>query len=869
MCLPFFDIPTFLSELSIGYIYGSFSKIENMRMTLWSLFFLLLSGPLMAQNTQVPSIAEIRQEMEKLLVPASVLYVAAHPDDENTRFIAWAANSRKVEAAYLSLTRGDGGQNLIGTEKGPMLGLLRTNELLAARKIDRGEQFFTRANDFGYSKSAEETLEIWDRDAVLEDMVWVIRKYRPDVIVTRFPPARYGYRTHGHHAASAILAEEAFRLAADPEAYSWQLGFVEPWQAKRLYWNTSTWFYRGSGEKFDPRGKVMIDLGTYNSNLGRSMGEVAGMSRSQHKSQGFGAAQTMGRIEEWFEYVAGDSLVSEAPAEEGIRDKDLFDGVVCDWSRIPEGEELRQLLEKALIEFDPESPEASLPVLLEAYRWMNAHSDAYWVARKLPDLENLILMCAAVYPAAHAGAPAAVPGDSLDISLQVIVRRPVSVYLKEWALPDGQVEEVDEQLPFNRIYRQKIAMKLPQSLRYSHPYWLREPMDGIGMYRVSNPLLRTLPVNPPALPVRFVFELDGEQISISKDLVYNYVDRVRGEVSDPFVVAPPATITADSRQLIFTPALDEKEVYLNIRAWKDSLSVQIEPKLTEGWSYELPEPSLFLEKTGDERSVKIKIKNLNATEEGAMELHLRVNGKVYDRAYQEIDYEHIPKQSLFPESAARLIRIDLDKGQKEMNIGYIMGAGDNVPEYLEQVGYHVVMIDESNFNHMDWSRLDAVMLGIRALNTQKWLIPKWERLLRYAEEGGTLVVQYQTTWGLLLPGFAPYGLKLGKGRVTDERAEMLRTNPSSRVLTRPNLLNERDFENWVQERGLYFASEWGREYETVFSMRDPGEKKALEGSLLIAPLGKGHFVYTGIGFFRQLPAGVPGAYRLLANILAL
>ena len=830
-------------------------------------FFSFLS--LQGQNKRPPSIGEIRQEMEKMLVPASVLYLAAHPDDENTRFIAWAANSKKVEAAYLSLTRGDGGQNLIGTEKGPLLGLLRTNELLAARKIDRGEQFFTRANDFGYSKSAEETLEIWDRDAVLEDMVWVIRKFRPDVIVTRFPPPKYHYRTHGHHAASAMLAEEAFRLAADPNAYSWQLSFVEPWQAKRLYWNTSTWFYRGSGEKFDPRGKVMIDLGAYNSNLGRSMGEVAGMSRSQHKSQGFGAAQTMGRIEEWFEYVAGDSIVSEMPAGEGILDKDLFDGIVCDWSRVPGGEELGQLLEKALIEFDPEAPEASLPVLLEAYRWMNAHSEEYWVARKLPELEKLILMTAAIYPTAHAEASAAVPGDSLDVTLQVIARRPVTIYLREWALPDGQVIEVDEALPFNRIFSEKVKLKLPSGLRYSNPYWLREPMDGIGMYRVSNPLLRTLAINPPTLPIRFVFELDGEQFSISKDLVYNYVDRVRGEVSDPFVVAPPATITADSRQLIFTPELSEKEVYLNVRAWKDSLSVKIEPKLTEGWAYELPDSLLFLEKAGDAHAVKIKIINRNGNEEGAMELHLRVNGKVYDRAYHEIDYEHIPKQSLFPESAARLIRIDLDKGKKEMNIGYIMGAGDDVPGYLEQVGYHVVMIDENNFNHIDWGRLDAVMVGIRALNTQKWLVPKWDRLLRYAEEGGTLVVQYQTTWGLLKKDFAPFGLKLGRGRVTDERADMLWTKPVSRVLSEPNKLNSRDFEAWVQERGLYFASEWGDEYESVFSMRDPGEKKGLEGGLLIAPLGKGHFVYTGISFFRQLPAGVPGAYRLLANILAL
>ncbi len=824
---------------------------------------------LQGQNSIPPSIGEIRQGMEKLLVPASLLYIAAHPDDENTRFIAWAANSKKVEAAYLSLTRGDGGQNLIGTEKGPLLGLLRTNELLAARKIDRGEQFFTRANDFGYSKSAEETLEIWDRDAVLEDMVWVIRKYRPDVIVTRFPPAKYGYQTHGHHSASAMLAEEAFRLAADPEAYSWQLSVVEPWQAKRLYWNTSTWFYRGSGEKFDPRGKVMIDLGAYNSNLGRSMGEVAGMSRSQHKSQGFGAARTMGRIEEWFEYVAGDSIVSEMPADGGILDKDLFDGIVCNWSRIPEGEQLRQLLEKALIEFDPEAPEASLPVLLEAYRWMNAHSEEYWVARKLPELERLILMTAAIYPTAHAEASAGVPGDSLEVTLQVIARRPVSVYLREWALPDGQVIEVDEALPFNRIFKEKVKLKLPVGLRYSNPYWLREPMDGIGMYRVSNPLLRTLPVNPPALPFRFVFELEGEQISISKYLVYNYVDRVRGELSDPFVVAPPATVTADSRQLIFTPALSEKEVYLNVRAWKDSLSVQIEPKLTNGWAYELPDSVLFLEKAGDEHTVKIKIINRNGNEEGAMELHLRVNGKVYDRAYREIDYEHITKQSLFPESASRLLRIDLDKGKKEMNIGYIMGAGDDVPDYLEQVGYHVLMIDENNFNHVDWSSLDAVMLGIRALNTQKWLTAKWDRLLRYAEEGGTLVVQYQTTWGLLKPDFAPYGLKLGRGRVTDERAEMHRIKPMSRVLNKPNKLNSKDYENWVQERGLYFASEWGEEYESVFSMRDPGEKKDLEGGLLIAPLGKGYFVYTGISFFRQLPAGVSGAYRLLANILAL
>ncbi|RMG73757.1 MAG: PIG-L family deacetylase, partial [Bacteroidetes bacterium] len=402
-----------------------------MRKYLLLLLALLPFFSLWAQQGYPPSIGEIRQGLEKLRVPASVLYIAAHPDDENTRFIAWAGNVRNVEAAYLSLTRGDGGQNLIGTEKGPLLGLLRTYELMAARSIDRGEQFFTRANDFGYSKSAEETLRIWDRDAVLEDMVWVIRKYRPDVIVTRFPPPKYGYRTHGHHQASAILAEEAFRLAADSTAYPWQLGETEPWQAKRLYWNTSTWFYSGSGEKFDPRGKVMIDVGAFNGNLGRSMGEVAGMSRSQHKSQGFGAAQTMGRIEEWFEYVAGDSIVSEEPESEGIRKKDLFDGIITDWTRIKGGAELKQLLDKALIEFDPAAPEASLPVLLQALDWMNAHSENYWVARKRPELEKLILMTAGVDIEALAVKPATVPGEDLPVDFRVIVRRPVPLMLSE------------------------------------------------------------------------------------------------------------------------------------------------------------------------------------------------------------------------------------------------------------------------------------------------------------------------------------------------------------------------------------------------------------------------------------------------------
>lgn len=825
----------------------------------------MLGMPLSAQHEQVYPVGEIYQQLDKLRTLGSVLYVAAHPDDENTRFISWCANEKHVETAYISLTRGDGGQNLVGPEKGKLLGVIRTNELLEARKIDRGQQFFTRANDFGYSKTSDETLKIWDRDKVLADLVWVIRKFRPDVVVTRFPPPEYDYQTHGHHRASAVLAQEAFDLAADPNAYTEQLDLVETWQPKRLYWNTSTWFYRRTEQEFDPTGKVMIDVGTYNHMLGRSMGEIAGLSRSQHKSQGFGAEQTKGSIEEWFVYVKGDLIDGSTP-EDGIRDKDLFDGIDLTWNRVRGAAKVKRNLADVYDSFDPKAPRKILPDLLHIYDWMKSNNEDEWVSRKMPQMEKLILMLGGIFAEVNASERTVTPGSKIFGNARIISREAVGWKLLRLETPDGQLIPIDTMLENNQYFEQELEVEVLAEQPFTHPYWLRKPMDGIGMYRADDLALRGLPVNPPALPVTFVVEINGQQFSLVRDIKYNYVDRVDGEVNEQLVIAPPITANFSSNQVIFSKTGQEQQVGLTLKAWKDSVKGVVQPRLSEGWTLQESSQEVFLESSGDEQQFFFNIRPPAGHAIGSLKVDVAVEGSSFNRSHTDIDYGHIPRQTLFPDAEARLVKMELKKENE--HVGYIMGAGDEVPRYLELVGYDVTMINRDNFNEINWAELDAVMVGIRAFNTEEWLLPKWDRVLQYANEGGNLIVQYQTTWGLQKEDFGPYELQIGRDRITVEEAEMRPVNPEHPVLNTPNKLTSTDYDNWVQERGLYFAESWGDAYQPIFSANDPGEDPH-EGALVIAQFGQGHFVYTGISFFRQLPAGVPGSYRLLANIIAL
>jgi LmbE family N-acetylglucosaminyl deacetylase len=792
--------------------------------------------------------------LEKLTVVGSVLYVAAHPDDENTAMLTWLENEKLVRAGYLSLTRGDGGQNLIGDEQGDLLGVIRTQELLAARRIDGAEQFFTRAVDFGYSKTPEETLAKWGREEVLSDVVRVIRTFQPDVIVMRFPTTGEG--RHGHHTASAQIAVEAFDAAGDPKRFPEQLKTLAPWKPKRLLWNYFNWAAPPSGD--EAKAFVTVDLGAYNPLLGRSYTELAGESRSMHKSQGFGSAERRGKSINYLKGIAGE------PAK-----ADLFEGIDLSWNRIPGGAAVGGLLEKVHRDHDPSDPAASLPGLLEARDTLTrlrqsaaGQSHAVALRHKAHELDEAIRSSAGVWLEAIASGSAYSAGDSLKIAVTVINRSATPIRLSGIHMDSPRiVSEADTVLAANQPVTLPLEEIVPQSLdwRATQPYWLRSAADG-GMHHVAEPELIGSPENEPALRVTVSLVLSGQSIDYELPVYYRWVDRVRGELYRPVAITPPVTLGLDEKVYLFADAA-ARPVRLHLDA-REATRGKARLVLPPGWR---ADPAAHDVDLAAGAATDLVFQVTPGPAGGTIQAELDAGEETYSHGMIAIDHPHIPIQSIFPPASARAVRLDVARVGE--SIGYVMGPGDDVPAALVQAGYRVTQIDDDGLASGDLSRYDAIVVGVRAFNTRDALKRSSKRLLGYVAGGGTLVVQYNTADATLHADFAPFPLKVGRDRVTVEEAPIEFVDPASPLLNAPNKITARDFEGWVQERGLYFASEWGPEYQTVLSSADPEEKPAT-GGLLWARHGKGIFIYTGYAFFRQLPAGVPGAYRLFVNLVS-
>ncbi len=806
--------------------------------------------------------ADIHEAMKKLNVLASVLYVAAHPDDENTNLISYLSNGRHYETRYISLTRGDGGQNLIGTELREQLGVIRTEELLAARRIDGGYQSFSRANDFGYSKNPEETLRIWDSTAVLADLVWAIRLYQPDVLVNRF---WHGTErpNHGHHTASAQLAIKAFDLAADPTAFPEQLkNGVTTWQPKRQLCNMSWWFY-GSQEAFEKVDKadfVSMDIGTYYPAKGKSNREIAAESRSQHRCQAMGTIGERGEYIEWFKHIKGNQAVG-----------DLFSGVDTTWGRIPGAAPIQRILDGAIADYRFDNPAASVPSLLAAYKLMLELPDGYWKRTKLEETRALIQACMGLYLEATAGTYAAAAGDSIEISIEATLRSNTSVTLTNNSFgPVIRDTTLNLLLVNNKANKFKTRIKLPDNLPTTEHYWLNGPTN-TGTYQVDNQQLRGLPRTPRMLKAEFVLEFAGEQyIGFPIEIAYKWEEPSRGEVWRPFEVTPPVFVNLPAHAFVF-PKNQSRDITVQVRSGRANVEADIRLEVPSGWTVSPAVQHVAIAKYDMTQNVTFNVKgpsNVFVTDIfGSMRATATVGTKTYDREVTYIKYDHIPTQTLMRPNESRIVNSVFQRGTAQ-NIGYIVGAGDDIPAALTQVGYHVSILTEKDVTAENLAQFDAVVLGIRAYNTQEWLRNAQPTLHQYAENGGTLIVQYNTNFDLYVESLSPIKMKLGRDRVTDENAEMRFLLPEHPVLNTPNKLTTKDFEGWTQERGIYFPAEWDAAFAAPLSCNDPSEAPK-NGSLIVAPYGKGHFVYTGLVFFRELPAGVPGAYRLFANLLAL
>ena len=804
-----------------------------------------------AQNNYASS--DIFLGLRKLNVLGTVLYVAAHPDDENTRLLTYFSKDKLYRTGYLSITRGDGGQNLIGDEQGVELGLIRTQELLSARRMDGAEQFFTRAFDFGYSKTPQETFAKWDKEKILADVVWVIRKFQPDVIITRFPSTGEG--GHGHHTASAILANEAFTIAADPTRFPEQLKWVEPWQAKRIVWNS----FNFGGNNTQRNDQFKFDVGGYNPVLGKSYGEIAAESRSQHKSQGFGVPRTRGEALEYFSPTGGDAVTT-----------DLFENVVINWQKIRGAESVNQLIQSAINSFDFLQPQKSVPSLVQIYKALVNLPAGNWRNTKMAETKNLIEAASGLWIESFTQQQYAVQGDSLRINSILNNRLGVNANLNR-VLFDGFDSSIQTQLFSNKNLVFNKTVLIPENKALTQPYWIKEKMNE-GYFTVTDQTLIGEPDVQPSIIATYELVIEGEKFSFSKPVRYKFTDPVKGEVYQPITVLPPLSVNTNPSLVIIKKNNPEQS------------NILVTAKANKGIRYKKTEVSLRLPRvellsvidTGkvfsknEVKQYDFPIKPLRILKEEFAYpfVKLDTNSQQAFLALSTINYDHIPSINYFYADAIKFLPIDLKTEGKK--IGYIVGAGDKVPEALEQMGFDVTFLTDKELARNKLKEFDAIISGVRAYNTNEWLNKYYEKLMKYVAEGGNLIVQYNTSnqIGPVRSKIGPYSFTISRNRITDENATVEFLKPAHSVLNYPNKITDQDFKGWVQERSIYHATELDKKFETILRMNDPGEKPE-DGSLVIAPYGKGFFAYTGLVFFRELPAGVPGAYRLLANLIAL
>ncbi len=800
----------------------------------------------------------VKQRLERLRVVGSVLMIAAHPDDENTALLAWCAQGRKLRTGYLSLTRGEGGQNLIGNEQSELLGVIRTQELLAARRVDGAEQFFTRAIDFGFSKTAEETLAKWGKNEVLGDVVWVIRNFRPDVVILRFSGTpRDG---HGHHQASAILGREAFRLAGDAKAFPEQLRHVQPWQPRRLFWNTFSFTRQQEAEEQKMPHRLRIDTGDYNPLLGLSYGELAGLSRSQHRSQGMGSAERRGSAPNFLALYDGEPATA-----------DFLEGIDTSWNRLPGGAAVGAKLDAALAAFSADAPERVIPHLVEARRRMAAidHPDA---RRKIEELDETIAAAAGLWLDVSTSRPSAVPGGSVELALTAINRSSLPARLLDVALDGmaGAPSFSGAPLEYNRPHTARATLRVPADQPLSQPLQLRHAQKG-NLYAIGD-LADIGPAEArPLLTAGFRIEIAGGEIVLKRPVEHRYVDRVRGELTRPFRIAPAVSLHLSETPLLFRTAA-ARAVAVEVRSEAGPAQGTVRLEAPEGWRIEPREQPFALQEDGQALTLAFQVTPPQAAAAAVLRASARTGGSQWRHGVARIEYEHIPPQAVLRPAQARLLREEIRVSARR--IGYVMGAGDLVPEALRELGCEVELLGERRLLQGDLTVFDAIVTGIRAFNVRADLRAAQARLREYVERGGALIVQYNTLEGFggeasdaALRHLGPFPIRIGRSRTTVEEAPVRILLPDHPLMSRPNRITEADFQGWVQERALYFPSEWDPRYEALLETADPGEP-AQRGGLLYARVGQGAYVFTSYAWWRQLPAGVTGAWRIFANLVS-
>jgi len=807
------------------------------------LIFSSLFSPLSSIHAQLQpaTSTSIRQALNKLNVLGTVLYIAAHPDDENTSVLAYMAQGKLVRTAYLSLTRGDGGQNLLGSEKGALLGVIRTQELLSARRIDGGGQFFSRAIDFGYSKTADETLRNWDRQLILSDIVRVIRKFKPDIILTRFSETRGG---HGHHIASAILTKEAFFAAADRTQFPEQLEELDTWQTKRVFWNT-----------WSPSTKALsIDVGAYNSLLGQSYQEIAAASRSMHKTQGFGTGPGRGIQLIHFDLTAGDSAHTS-----------LFDNIDLTWNRIPGGNSIQSMVQMIIDKYDEENPANIIDDLVNLYRRIDSLPENYWKAIKKQEIQELIRMCSGLWMESIVWQPGISPGNTIDVRSMLLNRSETPIKVNRIKSSYSQKDTLlSKNLEPNKTFSYKQNITIPQNAPYSQPFWLENPNNG-KMYNISDVDQINNPQTNSALSTRFNIQIKDLSLTYEIPVLYRWTDAVLGEQFRPFIIKPALDLSITEPTYIFTND-KERSIDVQVQSTHGAQKGELSLSLPSGWEIQPKTMPFTLLNQGDQKSFTFQVKPLSDAQNGSALFFAKVNDRRYSNKIIEIDYDHIPHQTVLQPAQTHLINLDITI--LPGHIGYIMGSGDEIPESLTQLGYKVDLLSDQDLETKDLTLYNAIVCGVRAFNTRPELGRQQKKLIDYVEQGGTWIVQHNTRFGTQVKQIGPYPFNTsGRDRISEEDAEITILMPDHPLFNYPNKITKEDFDGWVQERGLYFAQSWEGKLYPLLSGNDQNEPAKL-GGLLYAHYGKGVFIFTAFSWFRQLPAGVPGAYRLFVNLIS-
>ena len=792
---------------------------------------------------------EIYLKLKKLNFLGSVLYVAAHPDDENTSLISYLSNELHAHTSYLSLTRGDGGQNLIGTELNDLLGVIRTNELLQARAIDGGSQYFTSAIDFGFSKNSEETLKIWPKNIILEEVVRLIREIKPDIIINRFDHRSDG-QTHGHHTSSAILSKEAFSISDNANFYSPQLDSLQLWKPFRQYINISWWRY-GSREKFNSTNKdnfIKIDITKYNFLTGRTNSEISAMSRSQHKSQGFGRSPRLEKESEFLELIGGLENNSNR----------IFEGLDTTWNRIEGGKKIKTLIDHIIAKFDFEKPEKSVKNLLEVFNEINKLKSSVWKIRKLIEVKEIIKLCLGIKMITNTDFGYGNKGEEIDLDVKILNNSsyPINITKINNQLKNSYIDPYE-------LYQDDIKFKLPNE--FNTPYWLINGQKN-GRFIIDKKYTNQPRSERVSIPVELkIFET---VLDYKIEVNQRVNDPIKGEVINPFYIVPKIAVNFKKDKYLFLDTEQEK-IFIEVKNLSNGFKGKIKLNSPAGWEIDKNYIDFYLTERGETKNIEFQIRPSDNSEDGILSVSILSNDKILaDESLSifNIEYDHLPKQYIIKPFYPKIKKLDLVLPRKK--VGYIMGAGDLVYENLKSIGVNIELIDINVIENGDLDKFDTIIMGIRAYNVNDMLSSKNELLFDYAKRGGNLLIQYNTTRNLLTKKLTPFYLNLSRDRVTEEDSPVKILTPLHRALNFPHKITSEDFENWVQERGLYFPNKWDKSFIPMLSMNDKNENEKL-GSLLIGNHGEGKIIYTGLSFFRQIPSGVTGAYRLLINLISL